>query len=142
MGVEYVHYAIPRDNGFRPDADQLAELIKRLENGSWIIPSTTATPTCYLRTAEGTIQAPDAIDAGWLTQILQDDFILSWTVDANQAGGDSIRYPLLPAVAPEEEPYFDVKLEWSNEYVYRISEFIEPFRRTAVRVWRRTRVRH
>lgn len=147
MGVEYQHFAIPRDNSFRPTAEQLAGLINRLDVERWICSPTN--PTFPKMTFEGMDYHPKArqsgylvrnaagfssgllpIDVHWLSELMRDDFMLFWPVCYYHEVAEGLTYPLTPELALDDEPYFDLKIHVSNDHVYRISEIIVPFKST------------
>jgi hypothetical protein len=143
MGVASRHFLIPRPNRFRPDAEQLCELIAVLAKGFWIHDPTDTSRACpahdgcynshkfaeetgaYARTGRGmndcsAVAMP--IPPLWLKERMRKDLILAWPV--NHMEGTRLRYPLRPR---PEEPYYEFEIHLGIDYVYRMSELIDPF---------------
>jgi hypothetical protein len=120
MGVEYKHYLIPKPNSFRPDPEQLTHFISSLAMNKWI-PSSGAS----VRTSEGVGKAPFPISADWLRGVWDKDVLLSWPVESLAQA--QLKYPLERLAWPAEETYYEFQIHWSRDYVYHVSELIDPF---------------
>jgi hypothetical protein len=144
MGVEYRRYLIPRSNSFLPDAAVVAELVNALRRERWLIdPSSqhlAAMPFrmnrrhayakaagYFCETAAGCI-AGTADIASHVAGLGQSGLLLGWPVETLAAG--SLRYPLLPVpytLSDAEKCYCRLELHLCPDYLYHLSEAIEPF---------------
>ena len=143
MGVEYEQFLIPRRNAFRPTAEKVIELLHELAKGRWIRtpespnfdqmeknnmpPEALRTGAQYRHGNQRKARSlPWPIDVAWLEEQMSADLRLIWPVGSLERAG--LRYPLstVPDM-PREELYYDVRLDVSTDYVYRISENINPF---------------
>lgn len=147
MGVEYCHYLIPRPNSFRPTAEQLLELIGEWEKDHWIAaPGTDAfkklvaiesrlyeSPQynwAQLRLPQQSrkIRMPAAIPypitVEWLKEQLTGESRFEFPVEhADQIG---LQYPLENYSGIPDDPYYEIEIHLSHDYVHHSSECIEP----------------
>ena len=142
MGVEYVHYLSPRPNQFVPTAEQLHNFINELRVGRWIltpddgcfssrsmngIPSTATASGAVMSTVQGKrVAAPYPLSIEVLRSLMAGQLRLEWPI--NNPVLSMLRYPLAPLDRmPIEEIYYDIGIQWSPQFVYRMSECIDPF---------------
>lgn len=142
MGIEYVHYALPR-HGARPAFDRVLAFVRAAQRDRWLpdpaspgfkppqgwatYHALAAESGAWVRTSDGTEHAvPREIDVAWLEQRCSDDAIIGWHVDAIEATG--LRYPLV-VNAWGAEASFELELHFCPSFVYRASEIIQPFPR-------------
>jgi hypothetical protein len=153
MGVEMEVFLIPRDNAFRPDGPALAAFVEALRAGRWVcdpqLPSfeamrfegmrrnahaaktgayvaKLADRILRVRDGAGYAPLPSGDLAGFFTDARETDLQIVWPVENL---GDRLRYPLDkdPPNADPEETYYDLEMWLSRDYVYKMSEQIDPF---------------
>jgi hypothetical protein len=145
MGVEYRSYLIPRPNTFRPRPDVALALVAALRDDGWLLgPDHKA--LANLPFAQSRLYAP-ARGHGYFARRVGDresfsaplgdlfhgfanrDLMVVWPVESLGASG--LRYPLEPL--PFDDPadavdcYYEIQLHFGHDYVYRMSESIDPF---------------
>jgi hypothetical protein len=136
MGVEYRHYLLPHDRRFHPDSTQLMELIEAMRAQRWL-----PTPQVQPDRGDGTFMTPECPDRrgqalpqhltrDWLDEVMRQDLALRWPVKSTRRY--DLRYPLQPLPDLDGgDTYYDVWFELSSDYVYRVSDCIDPFETTA-----------
>jgi hypothetical protein len=141
MGVEYRHYLISRPNSFRPNGRQLAALVESLAKDNWIAaPGSDALREMAL--LDGVAQ--EEADDGWARLWKRPDFesvprslTPKWfegqtSIDlrlgfpVNHGDRIGLCYPLVNDAGPPEDPYYEIELRSSRDYVHHVSEEIEP----------------
>ena len=142
MGIEYYRYLIPRANQLRPTANQLASFVEALAGDRWIpTPGSSSlrkmaelngkshdeaaqTWAHVNRPPVGRTSAPFPLDAAWFAGFDDRDLCLKIPVEyADQIG---LQPPLVCNGPIPADPYYDVEIHLSRDYVERISELIEP----------------
>jgi hypothetical protein len=144
MGVEYRRYLIPRSNSFLPDTAAIAELVSALRRERWLIdPSSPQLAAMPFRTykrhahakaagyfcenASGCV-AGTADIASHVAGLDRSGLLFGWPVETLAAG--SLRYPLIPMPytgGDAEHCYYRIELHLCLDYLYHLSEAIEPF---------------
>jgi hypothetical protein len=141
MGVEYCHYLVPRPNSFYPTSQQLAVLVESLASDNWIA-APGSEPLrkmatidgmsyedadeawAHLQLRPGFASVPRSLTPAWFQERLGGDLKLGFPVEhADQIG---LQYPLINDTGPPEDPYYEIQLHLSREYVQHVSELIEP----------------
>jgi len=153
MGVEYERWLIPQGNVFMPSAAAVAKLIARLRKERFI-PDPASPDFAKLRfqgksaslaartgayavktvdnefgsdaakqLAASTEAAPAEITPAWLADPSREELRLVWPVDATTPL--PVTYPL-SRTPDSEELYYSLELHRSLEYVYPVSEVIDP----------------
>ena len=141
MGIEYFHYLIPRPNDFFPSARHIVKLVDGLRESSWIC--NPASPEfaqmqfqtydyhvharstgAFAGTPDRYCEVPYPTTEDWLSNRLGDDLILCWPV--NHFGNSGLHYPFADARGEEPDAYFDLRLEFSPNYVCRAAESLDP----------------
>ncbi|HEY8041148.1 MAG TPA: hypothetical protein VIF15_15180 [Polyangiaceae bacterium] len=152
MGVEYERWLIAKGNVFLPSAAAIAKLVERLRKEQWIpdpaapefarlrFPGrrarhAAATGGYAVRTVENTFgddlaaklaattePQPRAITAGWLDHPDREELRLVWPVEGDEPL--PVKYPL--SRKPDGGVAYSLELHRAPEYVYPISETIEP----------------
>jgi hypothetical protein len=147
MGVEYEHYLVPDDPTYKPDAHQISRLVNALHDGGYAFRSDVHDPVgttfsgfsseCDTGTEGGCVvervwnafaKFPCPGSASDVTALSNRDFRLIWSIDDLAESG--LKYPL--SKIPDEHSYWDLELHvpvW--DYVYHMSEVIDPFDRPA-----------
>jgi hypothetical protein len=142
MGVEYEHYLIPEDNAYKPSPEELSRLVGALLAGGFIAEGSTDTiremtpepdPAgcgaggiyCSVRLRDGkTLWFPCPCSARDIAALGEQDFQLVWSVDGSSESG--LKYPLSPF--PEfDDVSYDLELHVATDFVYHLSELIDPF---------------
>jgi hypothetical protein len=141
MGVEYRHYLIPRPNSFRPNGRQLAVLVESLAKDNWIAaPGSDALRQMALLDEiaqdeaddgwarmwrrPGFASVPHSLTPEWFEAQTSCDLRLGFPVNHGDRIG--LRYPLVNDAGPPEDPYYEIELHSSHDYVHHVSELIEP----------------
>jgi hypothetical protein len=141
MGVEYRHYLIPRPNSFQPSAAQLAALVESLANLNWIaVPGSDALRKmalidemsyedaadgwAHIRLSPGFASVPRSLSPDWFQVETSGDLRLGFPV--NHADRVGLHYPLINDSGPPDDPYYEIELHLSRDYVHHVSELIEP----------------
>jgi hypothetical protein len=141
MGVEYRHYLIPRPNSLRPDSKQLAEFVTSLAVDRWIAaPRSEALRRwaaieakseeeftdgwAYLRLRPGFAAVPRSLTVDWFQAQMSRDLELGFPVE--HADQLDLQYPLVSDGGLPEDPYYEIQIHLSPEYVHHASELIEP----------------
>jgi hypothetical protein len=148
MGVEYKHYLIPRPPNFFPEPDQVVSLLNKMLTNHWIIDPrsesfvhmeyTVMTYTPYARESGAFAQLgrrqwssfPYPFAANWLGQYREQEMILCWPVQ--NLAKSALHYPLSENPWDPCETYYDIELHFSPDYVYHVSENIDPFAKSPV----------
>jgi hypothetical protein len=148
MGVEYKHYLIPRPNSFVPEPDQVVSLLNKMQKNHWIIDPRSGsfahmeynvmTYTPFARESGAFAQLgrdqwcsfPYPFTANWLGRHLDKDLLLCWPVQNLAASG--LCYPLSDNAWDPCQTYYDIELHFSPDYVYHVSENIDPFAKAPV----------
>jgi hypothetical protein len=143
MGVEYRHFLIPRPNSFLPEPEQVISLLTGLVEDRWIVdPDSESFPNMEFgwmssysfaektgayaqHTRRYWSSFPFPFSANWFGKHHAQDLILCWPVENLAVSG--LRYPLNSNQFDPSETYYELQLHFSPEYVYRMSEVIEPF---------------
>ena len=139
MGVEYVHYLVPEDNTYRPGPEELSRLVRALLEGSFVAEAGSnvlrkmtfhydeqASKTgCYARLAGGRdAPFPCPCSPEDVVSLEEQDFRLVWPVESSNESG--LKDPLAPF--PEwGDAYYNLELQLAKEFVYHLSEIIDPF---------------
>lgn len=139
MGVEYCHYLIPRPNSFRPSAEQLAGLVEAWSMDHWIaapdsdalkkmalingIPYEEAADIwAHIRLSPGFASVPRSLTPEWFREQMAGDLKLEFPVDHGDQIG--LQYPLISDSGPPHDPYYEIQIHLSGEYVQHASELI------------------
>lgn len=141
MGVEYRHFLIPQDRTLCPSTAVLLKLIEELSKHRWIrtpqspvfarmenynIPAEAVQTGGFVRSFEGARPLPRIMDTSWLDEQMRNDSIIRWPVGSLKQSG--LQYPLSPMPDMDQEDlYYEVQIQMSVDYVYRVSELIGPF---------------
>lgn len=144
MGVEYIHYLLPKDHAFQPSPQQLEKLIAGLYSGSWLCRPDSAEFSqldfscfCDFELAGktgGFRREPQAKDSEsipypatseWFAARLPADLLLVWPIYGFEKCR-SLRYPFDQSVGEETEIYFEIKLQIAENYLHRVSEIFDP----------------
>jgi hypothetical protein len=134
MGVEYQHYVIPQEPGFRPSAERIASFVRALLADQWIVGPDD--PAFQKRLANGCFTkgthvgaarktgafveleakepAPRAITAEWLRERKRAIKLVWPTEMAFETGA---RFPLSRAPYVREWVYFAIELHWSRYFL-------------------------
>lgn len=140
MGVEYRHYLIPRPNSFLPAPEQLTSLVESLIREKWIaVPGSDAlqrmsavNQKAGLRAIEWALvrvpfndsPAPYPLTADWFRGKMSGDLRLAFQVE--HADQTDLQYPLVNDSVPPDDPYYEIELHLSNDFVHHTSELIDP----------------
>jgi len=134
VGVEYRHFLLPRPNRFLPTAAQLETFLKRMIDARWLpveLPSSEVNRSYRFRAHRAREHlALDAMpSAASLAEWLDRDTKLVWSI--GQFSHFSLNYPLTPLDRWQnlDEMYYDMVIEWSPDYIYRLPDGIDPFDR-------------
>ena len=152
MGGEYERWLIAKGNVFSPSAPTVAKFIERLRADHWIVDpasndlaklrfrgkrteQASATGGYAVRAVENrfgkdiaaklaasTEPQPSAITAAWLAEPSREELRLVWPVDGDEPL--PVKYPL--SRKPEGAVSYALELHRSEEYVYPISDTIDP----------------
>jgi len=131
MGVEYERWLIAKGSVFLPSAAALVKLVERLRKEGWIAKTggvavkTVETSTGddpRARSAAATEPLPATLSAAWLDDPEREELRLVWPVEGAAAAG--LRYPL--SRMPEGPVAYSFELHRASDYVYPISETIDP----------------
>jgi len=145
MGVEYRRYLIPRPNTHRPLPEAASTLIDALRQHRWIVDPagnslaamTFGTMRSYRNALNSGYFVRNAVEesagpidiSAFLSANRDNDFILSWPVESLLASGST--YPLQPQPFTNDdgaaECYYELQLHFARDYVYPVSEVIDPF---------------
>lgn len=142
MGVEYRRYLLPKQRSFRPTPEMLTNLVHALRRERWLLspeapelaslPFDTTTLYAhakhagfYIRQGEQEQPGPAENLGDYLTARQGQDLLLSWPVESLAAWG--LRYPLESLPCDDEDAYYEFQLHVSQDYVYKCSEYIDPF---------------
>jgi hypothetical protein len=68
---------------------------------------------------------PHPVTEGWLEDRLRHDTVICWPVENLADAG--LRYPLSPRETEPQETYYELEIWLSPDYVYEMSERIDPF---------------
>lgn len=120
MGVEYRHYLVPGDRGFRPDPPGLARLVAALRD-SGFIPPDGASPDGVVRLLHDGGEARPWVDAD-LAATAEGDRRLAWSVEDFAASGLADPFGRRPG----DDSYYDLEIHLAGDYVAPVSESIEP----------------
>jgi hypothetical protein len=142
MGVEYAHYLIPEDNTYKPRPEDLGRLVDALLDGGFVHRAGSdafkkmtfdnytyyehARQTgCYVHFGRGEYAPfPCPCSDRDIAAMGDQDFKLVWPVESSNQSG--LKYPLTPF--PEwGDAYYDLELHMGKDYVYHLSELIDPF---------------
>jgi hypothetical protein len=104
MGVEYIHYLLPKSRAFAPSRVQLTQLLDGLRADRWVAGE------------------PRAEHAGADTMLV---------FGVEQFGASGLRAPFVLDGGLAADAYYEVQLHIAAEYVYRTSELIDPFEDTS-----------
>lgn len=141
MGVEYCHYLFPRPNSFRPSPAQLVGFVEALAADNWIaVPGSKAMKKMAAIDDMSDEDACSVWAQIWLsvgygsvpypltTEWFEGRELLDTRLAISIEHGDQIglRYPLINDWTPPEDPYYDIQLHLSLEYVQHVSELIHP----------------
>jgi hypothetical protein len=141
MGVEYCHYLIPRPNSFRPNGRQMAVLVESLAKDNWIAAPDSdalrqmalldgmpyeegADSWAHIRLSPGFTSVPRSLTPEWFQIQTAGDLRLGFPVNHGDQIG--LRYPLINDAGPPDDPYYEIELHLSRDYVHHVSELIEP----------------
>jgi hypothetical protein len=143
VGIEYCHYMLPRPNSFLPSAQQLASFIEQLLEQRWVPRSAVfrgmpkrvfGVPVVDICHEFGKRERPPVpLDAQAIEPLMTQNTRLTWEIVGPRE--PELRYPMMPVdrvseTLPSNEIYYSVVLEWSANYVYRVSGCVEPFEST------------
>ncbi|MCC6741793.1 MAG: hypothetical protein IT452_22425 [Planctomycetia bacterium] len=126
MGIEYCHYVIPVPAAMRPEPAHLASLIGRLRRDKFIPDHAPE-----LLQPHGESSPVVHLEPWILSEWMRDDMILRWYVE--RADGSGCLYPLEPKSEVPHDPYWQIEIRSSPEFVHRASEIIEPLSSTRCR---------
>jgi hypothetical protein len=136
MGVECKQYLIPKPNSFRPDAKCLSALIDALVRERWIH---APTPKPAGRAKGGLVNGLfwkrstnirtglkpiPAIPSEAELAAMPEELFLTSLVDSGEDAG--LRHPLATG-APYEESYWELNIHVSDDYIYHVSDIVDPF---------------
>lgn len=145
MGVEYVHYLMPRQNGLLPSPEQLEHLIAALYQNRWLMPpDAEAFSKLYFETMSyyedaresgcvvtlsrrKTEPVPYPMLKAWFENKQGQDLRICWPVE-NFNECEGLRYPFnqYAGYPDAEEIYYNFEIQLSSNYIHRCSEIIEP----------------
>lgn len=149
MGVEYIHYLLPKNHAFSPSAQQIEQLVAALYRGNWLcspdsedfakldfdsVNSTFvfAKETGVFRqedSSEACQSVPYPLQASWLTEQMEGDLRLVWPIyDFDHCR--NLRYPFNKFEGISNR-YYEVNLQLSKDYVHRSSEILDPLPSTS-----------
>ena len=129
MGARYQCWLIAKGNTFAPGAAAIAKLIERLRADRWIPASggsavrtidNTFGEDAAAKAAASTEPVPDAIGADWLDAPQREEMRLVWSIEVDRPE----KYPL--SQKPARVGSYSLELHRAPEYVYPVSETIEP----------------
>jgi hypothetical protein len=116
----------------------VVEFIDALARDNWIAtPDTPGTDASIYRRLPGpeTASILFPITAEWLSQVSGEELLLGFAIEhADKAG---LTYPLVNIGAAPEEPYYDIQIHLTDDYVCHESECISPM----VTLWADVRCR-
>jgi hypothetical protein len=146
MGVHYEHYLIPEDNTYKPRSEEFSRLVNALLDGGFVPEEAThdfpkktfdaASPSdieeevgCFVHLGDGQYSLfPCPCSPGDIAVWGERDFILVWSVQSSNESG--LKYPLIPF--PEwGDAYYDLELRVAKDFVYHLSDLIDPFDKVA-----------
>ncbi len=121
MGVEILRYLVPTDRAWRPDFRTMSLLVESLTADRWV-PEDPWEEALY--TPKGHHPLGRSIEET-LGQCDESEFVLRW--DVRSCGERKVRFPLMSAPVDEAKAYYGIRVCRTTDYVYRISETIQPF---------------
>src|SRR5271170_4842768 len=129
MGVEYERFLLAKGAVFSPSAAAVATLVDKLRKEKWIpeapghavrtVDNDFGDDTAKKRAASTEAQ-PRVITAAWLDDPSREELRLVWPVEGDAA----VKYPL--SMRPDGKVSYAIELHRSAEYVYPLSETIDP----------------
>jgi hypothetical protein len=132
MGVCYSHYLVPVDRTYYPTPDAVSRLTMALVDGGFV-PATAGplfgesldSTACYAQLSwEDRRPFPSPCLAEDIAGLGGRDCKIVWSVDSVKETG--LHYPLDPF--PEwGDAYYDLELHLAGDFIYGLSEVIEPF---------------
>ena len=142
MGIEYKHYLIPEDNTHKPRPEKLSKLVSALLKGGFVAEAGTdafgrmtfETSTtyehaertgCYAHLGDRTYSSfPCPCSEEDIAALGEKDFKLVWPVESTNESG--LKYPLSPFPG-WGDAYYELQLHVATDFVYHLSERIDPF---------------
>ena len=111
VGMNYIHYLLPRPNGFMPEAEALTSLIQGLIEGGWLPPDGgNARWTTHDRKEVLALFPRAWTNAGW-----PEEASLVWY--SEDPVGQGVRCPLYCDFPGEHYPY-SLQIHIARDYVY------------------------